>query len=492
MAASALSFDEIPYDWRVPGTYVEVRPDYTNLGLLGYPARALLIGPKRAAGTAAADTAYRITRREQATALFGAGSVAEAMAFAFLACNTTSDLSVMGMEDPQGGAAATATLTLTGSATAAGTLAVAVGNRRATAPVATGATVTAVATALAAAINALADAPATAIANAGVVTLTARHAGVIGNAIDLRVSPAAGDMVPAGISAVATAFTAGAGDGDVTAALAAVAADWYTDIAIAWSDGTNLGVFTDDLARRYGALGKLDAHGYVGLKGSFGSLSSAGSGLNSHLLSAIGADGSASAPWEWAAALCGLGIFHFTNDPARQLRSLALTGIAAPVPALRFTMTEQDLLLRDGVSTWEVGPDGTVRLQRVITTYQVSALNIADTAWLDATVPKTLSRIRYDWASYVGLQYPRHKLADDGSAAVEYGEAVATPRRVHGSWAARCALYEQQGWIEDARRTVAESVFQRSAQDRNRLDAKQKVRIVGNLMVLAASLQFEV
>jgi phage tail sheath gpL-like len=183
--------------------------------------------------------------------------------------------------------------------------------------------------------------------------------------------------------------------------------------------------------------------------------------------------------------------FHLTNDPARQLRSLALPGIIAPDPAARFTPLEQDLLLRDGVSVFDVNPDGTVRLARVITTYQTSPLAVEDTAWLDITVPKTLSRIRYDWSGYVSLTYPRSKLADDGSPAAEYSDAVVTPRQMKGSWGARCALYERQGWIEDAARTVAESTFVRDGTDRNRLNAVQRVRVIGNLMILAASLQFE-
>ena len=72
------------------------------------------------------------------------------------------------------------------------------------------------------------------------------------------------------------------------------------------------------------------------------------------------------------------------------------------------------------------------------------------------------------------------------------GNSVVTPRRMHGSWAARCRLYGDRAWIEDVMRTVKESVFARSADDKNRLESRQQVRIVGNLMTLAGSLEFQV
>ncbi|MNL73902.1 hypothetical protein D3C87_1994380 [compost metagenome] len=61
-----------------------------------------------------------------------------------------------------------------------------------------------------------------------------------------------------------------------------------------------------------------------------------------------------------------------------------------------------------------------------------------------------------------------------------------------GSWAARCKLYGEKVWIENVQRTLKESVFQRSTDDRNRLESRQQVVIVGNLMVFAGRLEFQV
>lgn len=492
MPLDTITFDEIPSDWRVPGTSIEIKPRYTNAGVLGYPAKALMIGQKLAAGTGAAATPYRITRREQATALFGLGSIAEQMAHAFLDANATSELWVMALADAGGAVAATATQAITGTATASGTFALAIGPWRIPVTVAAGAAAAAVATALRNAVNAATYLPVTAGGSAGNVLLTARHAGAVGNDIRILLNPAIEDATPAGLTITVAQLTGGSGAPDIGTALAAIAPSWYTDIATAWGDSTNLGLLDADLATRYTAMGKRDAMAYVGWNNTFGGLSSAGGARNGKLLFPIGANAAGSMPWQWAAQLAAVACFNLSNDPARQLRTLALPTIVPPLPASRFTMTEQDLLLRDGVSTWDVDSGGIVRLQRVISTYQTSPLGVADTAWLDIMTPRTLSRIRYDWASYLDLNYPRHKLADDGAPAAEYDDAVTTCRILHGSWAGRCALYERLGWIEDARRTVGMSTFVRDGTDRNRVNANLVVRILGNLMRFAARLEFEV
>ncbi len=492
MPLDTITLEETPSDWRVPGASIEIRPRYTNAGVIGYPARALLIGQKLAAGAAAAATPYRITRREQLSALFGAGSVAEQMGASFLDANTTSELNVMALADAGGAVAATSTQVIAGTATGSGVLAFGIGPWRIPTVVASGAAAATVATSVRAAINAATYLPVAASGSAGNVILTAKHGGAVGNDIRIILNPAVEDAVPAGLTVTIAAMASGAGVPDIDTALAAVAAAWYTDIVSAWTDSTTLGKLDADLATRYTAMGKRDAFGFIGWNNTFGGLSAAGGARNGKLLFPIGANAAGSMPWQWAAQLAGVACFYLTSDPARQLRTLALPTIVPPLLANRFTPTEQDLLLRDGVSTWDVDTGGIVRLQRVISTYQTSALGVPDTAWLDIMTPRTLSRVRYDWASYLDLNYPRHKLADDGAPAAEHGDAVVTPRILHTSWAARCAQYEKLGWIEDARRTVGLSTFVRDQTDRNRVNAVLVVKILGNLMRFAARLEFEV
>lgn len=487
-----ISFDEIPYDWLKPGVYVEAKARYDQMGAVAYPARTLLMVQKLASGQAQAATPYRITSPDQGIPLFGAGSVGADMVKAFKKTNKTSDVWAIALADDDAGMAATGTYAFAGTATAAGPLALYINDTRIKLAVATGATAAEVATAAAAAINAV-TLPVTAAAAAGTVTLTARHKGEVGNGNSLKVAVREGDSIPAGLTVTVTAMSGGANNPDVTDLLDVIASQWFTDVVLPWDDATTLAAIAEDFATRFQAMGKKDAHAYVGTRGTFGQLTTKGALTNSPHLSIIGAQNSSSPPWAWAAAAAGVAAFQLANDPARQLRGLPLTGIAGPAEADQFSDTEQDLLLKGGVSTFAVLADGTVTLDRLITTYKVSNLGVPDRAWLDIMVPKTLSRVRYDWASYVTLVYPRSKLADDNSIAAEADRSgvVVTPSRMRATWGARCRKYEEWGWIEGSTETTALSVFQRDAQgDRNRMAARQPISIIGNLIVLAGSLEF--
>lgn len=485
-----INFNEIPYDWRPPGTLVEVRPNYRTMGLVSFPTRVVAFVQKLAAGSAVANQLYEITRPEDATVLFGAGSIGQQMVAAFKKVNKTTRFYAIALADSGAGVKATKTMTFTGAG--GGTVPIYIQNRRVRFAATSGMSVTQLATAATNAINADADMPVVATSNLGVVTLTAKHAGENGNAIDVRMRKFPDEILPGTIAVAIAAGVAGSGNPDVTALIAALANEWFTDFIMPWDDAANLSALTVELAARFQAMGKKDGHAYVGHAGTYGQLGTKGALTNSPYLSPIGAKNAMSAPHEWAATLAGIAAYQLTNDPARQLRSLEMTGIAGPDSVDCFTETERDLLLRQGISTWTRLADGTIVLERVITAYKTTSLGAPDTAYLDIMVPKVLTRIRYDWATYVTLLYPRHKLADDDSPAANNNDAVVTPRRMAGSWATRCKLYERQAWIEDVSRTVSESVFERDDTDKNRMNAQQQIRIIGNLMVLAAALEFQV
>ncbi|MBN9438985.1 phage tail sheath subtilisin-like domain-containing protein [Bosea sp. (in: a-proteobacteria)] len=484
-----INFDQIPYDWQVPGTYVETRPIYQDMGLVPFPAAALLIVQMLPTGTAVPGRVYEITRPDDAAALFGRGSVGQQMVRAFKRTNRTNRLFVIALADLGAGVKATKALTFTGAG--AGTIPLYIQGRRVRYKATSAMTPTQHATAAVAAVNSDADMPVVATSAAGVMTLTAKHAGEVGNHIDVRLRKTAEDVLPGTLAIAIATGTAGSGNPTVQTALDAVVNAWHTDIAMPWDDAANMEAMAAWLVERYQAMGKKDGHVYVGHQGTYGQLGTKGALTNCPHITSIGFKAGYQSPWQWAASLCGLATFHLTNDPARQLRSLALVDIDAPDDVDCFTETERDLLLRQGISTWTRLVDGSVVLERVITAYKVSNLGVSDPAWLDIMVPKTLTRIRYDWASYATLMYPRHKLAPDDSVAANNNDVVVTPKRMLGSWSARCKLYERQAWIIDVARTIEQSRFEIDASNKNRLNGQQRINIIGNLMVLAAALEFE-
>ncbi len=495
-----MDFDEIPYDWLEPGTFLEVKPNYRNAGVFAWPEKALIAGQKLAAGTLAVGAIYEVTRAEEGVALFGRGSVGAKMVEAFRKANKITPLYVTALADAGGAVKATGTFTLVGTVSAAVVLRFKVGGRQIRFSALSTDTVTTMAVKLAAAINADLDAEVTATSAVGVVTCTARHGGEVGNEIDLRVDADA-QPVPAGLTITVAAMAGGTGNPSLQGVLDLLTNTWITKLVTPWADATNVGLLATWLTTRYTATAKLDAHGFVFTGGTYGQLSTFGNLTNCPFLTCAGMKRSPTPAYIVAATAMAIASFHLTNDPARQLRSLVLPNVEAPAPADQFTEEEQNLLLNRGISTFDHLSDGTTVISRMITTYKTSNLGVADRAWLDIMVPVTMSRIRYDWAAYVSLMYPRSKLIDDDDAAAfvrrnddesDPGTAVVTPGRMHASWGARCKLYGEKVWIEDVSRTVRESVFQRSTDDRNRMESRQQLMIVGNLMTLAGSLEFQV
>ena len=488
------AFDEIPLDWRVPGADLEIRPTYTEKGLFDYPARGLIIAQKLATGTATAGQLYRVTRPGDGTVLCGAGSIGEAMVRTARTANRFSDLWLLALDDDAAGTQATGKIVFD-NALGSGAIAVYIGGRRVRIVVTDTMTAPDRAAALVAAINDDDAMPVTATQGVNPadneVLLTARHKGETGNDIVIRIGLQADEVLPAGAEVTITAMANGAGNPDITDAIDAINEQKFDAIVCPWTDDANLVLLAEELRVRFTAMSRLDGHAYAGLRGTFGALTTKGAVTNSPHLTLIGAAGSPTPPWTWAASLMAVSLFHLTQDPARQLRTLLLPDVVAADPADQFSDTEQDLLLRAGISTWTAGTDRSVYLSRVITTYKTTALGVADSAWLDINVPATLSRIRYDWRATMAMIYPRHKLAEDGAIAEAYSKVVATPRKVRGTWASRCQIYARQGWIREVKRTLESASFQIDPNDKNQMLADMPVNIIGNLIRFNGVLEFE-
>ena len=487
-----IAFNEIPYVWEVPGTYIEVIPNYQNVGVLPWPSRALIIGQKLAAGTAVAATPYPVTRPQDATALFGAGSQAEAMAIAWLAANQNgTPLEVMGLAD-NGTSKAAGTFTVAGTFTQAGTLAIEVGSTRYYVPSAITDTPTTIATALAGQINADPQTCVVATTAAGVLTVTAKNAGAEGNNINLAVSPAFGDVLPAGMTIAVAAISGGAANPSIAAALAAISGIWYTSICMSWQDSPNIALLSAELTRRQNAMVRQDALGFVWFTGTLSQQLAAAANADMRFIYAPGLTNPRSLPWVLAASLQGVAERELTNDPARQLRGLVLPGLLGSRPADRRIPSEEQQMLVGGVSTVRTSRDGSVTIQKLVSTYTVNGQGVLDPAYHEIHDAAVAFRIRYDWRTYFDLTYPRAKLTDDGSIAAEADPNAVTPNRLKASWAFRLRIYETNGWVENSQATARRAVFARDPNSRNRVNATQPYQRIGNMMVLAGQLQFQV
>lgn len=484
-----ITFNEIPANLREPGVFAEVDPSGAARGLLGIPARLVVIGAKLATGTAAAAVPVQVLDAAQARGLFGQHSQLARMFSAIKTQDPWTETWAVPLADAGAGVAATGTLTFSGTVTQAGTLSLYIGGRRVRVVVAAAEAAATTATNVAAAINAHEDMPVTASAASAAVTVTSRHKGTIGNAIDLRVNYWPGDALPPGLAVAIAAMSGGATNPDIGTALAALTDEWFTDICSAWTDSANMAALEAELVTRYGAMVALDAHAYVGLSESHANLSTWASARNSQHVSAIGAYKSPTPPDEWAAALAIRATKEMQSDPARPLETVPLVGLLPPAVQDRFDQTERNLLLYDGITTWRASADGVVRLGRVITNYQTNPLGSADAAWLDITTPKTATRVRYELKAAVQRDHARHKIANDGTR-VGAGQAVSTPASIKGTLAAALMLMEQAGLVENVRDTLTQTLVERNATDPTRVDVLLPPDFINPLYVVAIKLQF--
>ncbi len=499
--AAVPNFTEIPVNWRVPGNYMEIKPAVNLNALMEFPAKGFLAGQMYTTGSSAGNATpgveYLIYSASQANTLFGAGSMLATMCAAWLLVNPYTPLYAIAVADAAGSAKASGTVTIAGTATAPGTLAMRFGGVRVTTPVNIGDTAAEVAANLYAQLQLqgqsgypyLPSLVPSYVAAAAVVTLTAGHGGTLGNMIDIRLDTETGDVVPAGLTVTIAAMAGGATDPE--AAIAAMVSSWsrwYTDIGWPWIDPTNLGVLTSYLATSYGAMIQRDAQAYISYDGSYGA--ALAFEPNSQFISCLPVQNSVTPPWIVAATFAGACCYQTAQQPALQLKNVALPGIVAPASADQFSPDERQALLEAGHSTFNVDDTGNVSLERVVTTYRTDAGGARNNAYFDLNTTKVPTRVRYDWDLYVGEVYPRNMLCADGSIAADYNENAVTPRMLKTSWTARSLVYEKAGWIQNSATTAAASSFSIDANDGNRVDAAQQIQIMGNLIVLAGQLQF--
>lgn len=490
-----ISFNEISPTTRVPLVAVEINNANATQGpaLLAY--RVLLLGQKMSAGTATADTLYRVTTADQVATLAGRGSMLHRQALAFFKNNSSTETWIGVLADDGAGVAATGTLTFTGPATAAGTLALYVAGVRVSVGVASGTTAASLASDVAAAINANANLPVTAaVGGAGsthIVTWTAKNKGACGNGINVRVNYRDGESTPAGVGVTIADPTNGATNPGLDGIIPAMGDTWFHIIAHPYADDTSLDALEVELADRFSAGRMIDAVAITSDSGSQGSLATLGSARNSphSIIVAQPGENPLTPPGEYAAAVAGAVALAAQADPARPFQTLTVQGVLPPVEADSFTRSERNLLLFDGIATTVTGPGGVVQLERIITTYQTNAAGEDDVSYLSAETLFTLMYLRYSFRARWTSRYPRHKLADDG-ARVGAGQAVVTPSIGKAEAFSWFRDMEELGLAENFEAFKAGLVVERNATNRNRLDFLLTPDLINQLVGVATRLDF--
>lgn len=490
---SAVPFNNIPSNLRVPLFYAEVDNSQANTGQ--QTQRALLIGQMKASGTATPNVPVICAGLSDAKTKSGQGSILAGMADAYLRADSFGEVWLLPLSDDGAAVAATGTVTITGAPTASGVLSLYIAGIKLSVPVATTDTPTTIAAAIVAAVTANPDLPVSATNAAGVVTLTAGNKGLAGNDIDIRLNyggTAAGEATPAGVTATIVAMASGATNPTLTTALANLGDQPFDFIACAYNDSTSLDALKgllSDTSGRWSWASQVYGHVFAAYRGTLSAQTTFGTARNNQHESVLGFNDSPSPNWVWAADLAGTAAVALRADPGRPLQTLKLSTALAPPLASRFTLSERNTLLFDGISTFTVAQDGTVQLENVITTYQKNSFGQADDSYLEIETMFLLMFVLRDLAGVVTSKYARMKLAADGTRFAP-GSAIVTPNVIRADIIAEYQTLEYNGYVQNSQAFAQGLIVQKNATNPNRVDVLWPGTLIDQLRVFALLAQF--
>jgi len=346
-----------------------------------------------------------------------------------------------------------------------------------------------IAAGLAAEINLADGVPVTATVATNTVTLTARHLGALGNSIKLNTDLLGNEDETIKGKMVIAAMSGGDGDPDFADALDNLGDDEYDWIAAPYADPTNLSNIDNllnDEAGRWAPIKMLYGHYLTALDASLGSLSSTGNGMNNQHVCIMGYYNSPSPPWIWAAAVGGQTAKHLQAAPelSRPLQTLDLRDVVAPKIEDRFNVQERQVLYYDGIGSYHVERDGTVSIDRLITTYQFNEWGSPDATWLDVeTMAQSMYGIRY-LRQKVENAHGRQALADENPFGIQGVTTAADVRDtiVHGyAELTRLAVFENIDLFE------RDIVVERDQVDANRVNVYMPLDHVNQLRIVAVN-----
>jgi len=491
--SGAVSFSTIPANARVPLFHIEF--DNTRAGIGQANPRTLLVG--ESLNTQPFVPVF-VPSLAWARNAFGRHSMLADMVDAALANDPLGELWAMPVE-MTGGTAAAGQIAVSGTSTEAGQLSLYIAGTRVAVDVASGTAAAAVATAIAAAGTA-AESDRTMPMDVGAaagsnVPVTARHAGVLGNQLDLRINhagPAGGEATPAGLTITLTQPTGGAGQPDLSTLVAALNDEEWDAIVVPYTDATSLSAIQtlmSDTAGRWSDASQAYGHVWSAKADTAANLVSFGGARNNQHQTVFGLYASPSPVWRQAAAYAAAAHQALKADPSRPVQALAVNGILAPLEQSRFSRANRQSLLTSGVATVVGLRDGTVQIERAVTTYQTNKYGQPDQSYLDAHRMYQLMAITRSLKTFVTQTYPRHTLADDGTRAGP-GTAVVTPRLIKGALVTHYEALERAGLVDDATAFAAGLSVLRHPTDRTRVDVLYTPILTSGLSVFAVLNQF--
>ena len=490
-----MTFNEIPADNLVPIFATEF--DNSNAVKGGaMPWKNLIIGQSLSTKSTYDGTLVQITSDEQADAYFGAGSQIALMIRAFRKNSKNVELWALPIADDAESAAATGTITATVSGTSGlanpGVIRLMIGGQSVPVNVAAADVSADVAAKIAAAVNAKGNLPVTASVSTNVVTLTAKNAGSLGHAIDIRWNHYQGEELPAGLTLAKVDMASGGADADYENANVSQIIDgtWFNAIISGSAEAANIAYIKAILDERWTATVQQTGVVFFSLNGAASVFTTRGGSLNSQVIMLPSLPKSPTPGFEVAAAVCGCIAPIALNDPAAPLTNYAVKGVIAPRPEDRLGLENNNLILKAGCALLVSGNDGTVYLKRMVTTYKTTPAGASDTSYQQVETVFTLSYLRWDWNNYMASRYPHAKLADDGNDFGP-GQVVMTPKLGAGELLSRYEYWMSKALVQNFDAFKANLVVLRDPDDKTALQFLIPAELISQFFIGKSKLQFK-
>lgn len=487
-----IQFNEIPNHIRSPLNYLEINASNQNANS---PAdnRLLVLGQMTSDATVAANVPILVSDYAQAQTYFGKNSMLADMFRILTKNNNFIEMWALPLADDSGGTASTGSIVVTASAALAGTFYLYFGDVVVPVNVAAGDSATTIGASIVSAMNANPALICSGSNSSGTVTITYKHKGLVGDYFPMAVNfggVLAGQTMPSGVTVAITQMSGGASDPSLTTALAALPNKMFNYWVNPYQSSGQLSALVAAVAANWNALVMNDGYIFGAAAGTVSALVTLGNSQNSQFQTILDAGKNSQSPsYLWAAAMAGQVAMSASNDPARPFTTLPLVGILAEPSANRRTLADRNTLLYDGIATHTVAPDGTVLLERVITTYQVNGFNVPDGVYLDITTPLTLSYLRLNLRQRITSKFSRMKLANDGTR-YGAGQNIVTPKIIKSEVIAWASQMNKAGLVDDLEDFANNLIVERNQNDPTRVDIQLSPKLVSPLYIVAASISF--
>jgi len=519
---------------KTPAVYLNVILGGPGTSAGAAPETILLIGNKLetnitaaaptidvASGIMALATPTFCASAEDASFLCGQGSELHRMARAVFAQYPAASL-YLAANAVSEGSSATAVLTFATTATADFAVRLVLCDQVLEVPVATGDTPTVIATACAVAINNAADLPYYAQFVAGVLTITAKMAGVRGNSLivdayfvqstfSIRITDSS-TTSPGGTTGQWTTINdiygaefsliGGTTADSIAAVITAIASQRYNRIVVASNDSANLTALVTHLDSLAGVTVGLRQQGLAAVISTLGTATTLATALNAsrlqvgwHYASKI--PGPEVAAILAAARLAGDGsvggiLVGESADPAANLDGVQLATVLAQTAALdQPTATEVESALNNGLAVLvpSNARPGFCALARSITS-RSQANSVPNFAVIDTEFVTVCDYVADDLQSNLATSYQGFKLgADSANGNPPLSPRVTTPSLVRAYILDRLAGYEARSILRDVTANVSLLVVEADAQVSGRLNCEIPCEPVSGLHIIAGNVR---